>query len=130
MRQTHRRTGTKRPADEGKEKGKGMEQESKTYQVRRIGTVTFGITLICYGILFLVRIFVPELQYHMIFQCWPVVFILLGIEILVENHRDKAQEQKLLYDVPAILMMAAMLFFAMIMAVVDYAVQCGSVMYW
>lgn len=107
-----------------------MEKERKTCEVRRIGSVTFGIALICYGILFLVRIFVPQLRYHIIFQCWPVVFILLGIEILVENHRCRAQEKKFIYDFPAILMMASMLFFAMIMAVIDYAVQCGSVMYW
>ena len=30
-----------------------MEQKEKSCQVRRIGSVTFGITLICYGILFL-----------------------------------------------------------------------------
>lgn len=107
-----------------------MEQEGKSCQVRRIGSVTFGITLICYGILFLLRIFVPALQYHIIFQCWPVVFILLGIEILVENHRSRAQEQKIIYDFAAILMMAVMLFFAMVMAVIDYAMRCGNVIYW
>ena len=97
-----------------------MEQEGKSCQVRRVGSVTFGITLICYGILFLVRIFVPTLHYHVIFQCWPVVFILLGIEILVENRRGRDQTQKFIYDFAAIFMMAGMLFFAMIMAVVDY----------
>ena len=107
-----------------------MEQEGKRCQVRRVGSVTFGITLICYGILFLVRIFVPTLHYHVIFQCWPVVFILLGIEVLVENRRGRDQTQKFIYDFAAIFMMAGMLFFAMIMAVVDYAVQYGSVIYW
>lgn len=107
-----------------------MEQEGKSCQVRRVGSVTFGVTLICYGILFLTRIFVPALQYHIIFQCWPVVFILLGVEILVENRRSRTHEEKIIYDYPAIFMMAAMLFFAMIMAVVDYAVRYGSVIYW
>lgn len=107
-----------------------MEQENRNCQVRRVGSVTFGITLLCYGVLFLLRIFVPMLQYHIIFQCWPVVFILLGIEILVENRRCRTQEQKIIYDFPAIFMLAAMLFFAMIMAVIDYAVQWGEVIYW
>ena len=107
-----------------------MEREEKTCQVRRIGSVTFGITLLCYGVLFLVRIFVPDLEYQIIFQCWPVVFILLGIEILVENYRSRGQEQKFIYDFPAILMLGAMLFFAMIMSVIDYAMRCGSVIYW
>ncbi len=107
-----------------------MEQEEKTCRVRRIGSVTFGVTLICYGILFLIRIFVPNLKYHFIFQCWPVVFILLGIEILLENYRCRTQQEKFIYDFPAILMLAAMLFFAMIMAIIDYAIHCGSVIYW
>lgn len=59
-----------------------------------------------------------------------MVFILLGIEILVENRRGRDQTQKFIYDFAAIFMMAGMLFFAMIMAVVDYAVQYGSVIYW
>lgn len=107
-----------------------MEQEEKTYRVRRVGSVTFGITLLCYGILFLIRIFVPVLEYRVIFQFWPVIFILLGIEILVENHRSRGQEQKFVYDFPAILMLAAMLFFAMVMSVIDYAMRCGSAIYW
>lgn len=108
-----------------------MEQDNNKSQIRRVGSVTFGITLICYGVLFLVRIFVPVLQYHIIFQCWPVVFILLGVEILVENHKSRAQEQKIIYDYAAILMLAAMLFFAMIMAVIDYTMRYeGAVLMW
>lgn len=106
-----------------------MEQENNRCQVRRVGSVTFGITLICYGILFLLRIFLPALKYHFIFQCWPVVFILLGIEILVENHKGRTQEQKVIYDFAAIFMLAAMLLFAMIMAVIDYAMRYGGTMY-
>lgn len=107
-----------------------MEQEKNKYQVRRVGSVTFGITLICYGILFLIRIFIPTLKYRFIFQCWPMVFILLGAEILVENRKCRTQEQKIIYDFAAIFMMAAMLFFAMIMAVIDYAMRYEGVVYW
>lgn len=106
-----------------------MEQENSKYQVRRVGSVTFGITLICYGILFLIRIFVPALPYHFIFQCWPVVFILLGIEILVENHKCRTEAQKIIYDFAAIFMMAAMLLFAMIMAVIDYTMRYNGAVY-
>ncbi len=59
-----------------------------------------------------------------------MVFILLGIEILIENYRCRTHDEKFIYDFPAILMLAAMLFFAMIMAVIDYAIRCGNVMYW
>lgn len=108
-----------------------MEKDRSSCKVRRIGSVTFGITLICYGILFLIRIFVPVLPYRIIFQCWPVIFILLGIETLLENHKGRTEERKIVYDYAAIFMMAFMMVFAMVMAVIDYAMGFeGAVYFW
>lgn len=99
-----------------------MEQETKQYQVRRVGSVTFGITLLCYGILFLAHTFLPALKYRYIFRCWPVIFILLGLEILAENHKSKAQDCKIVYDFAAVIMLGIMLLFAMIMAIIDFEI--------
>lgn len=107
-----------------------MEQETKKCCVRRIGSVTFGITLLCYGILFLVHTFVPTLKYQYIFRCWPVIFILLGCEILVENHKSKTEECKIVYDFAAIIMLAVMLLFAMIMAAMDFDFTYGPFIRW
>lgn len=108
----------------------GMEQEIKKYRVRRVGSVTFGITLLCYGILFLVHIFVPALKYQYIFRCWPVVFILLGCEVLVENHKSRTEDCKVVYDFAAVIMLAVMLLFAMIMAVMDFDFTYGPFIRW
>jgi len=86
---------------------------------RRVGSVTFGLTLILFGVLFLVHIVAPSLHYEMIFELWPVVFVLLGIEILVENHRSNALNCRFIYDFPAIIMLLMLLLFAMVMAAVD-----------
>lgn len=107
-----------------------MEQETKKYHVRRVGSVTFGITLLCYGILFLVHIFVPTLKYQYIFRCWPVVFILLGCEVLVENHKSKTEDCKVVYDFAAVIMLAVMLLFAMMMAVMDFDFTYGPFIRW
>lgn len=96
------------------------QQETKNVQTRRVGSVTFGITLICYGILFMVHIFVPMVRYSFIFRCWPAIFILLGGEILVESHKCRTKEWKMVYDFPAVIMLAVMLLFAMVMAVFDF----------
>ncbi len=96
------------------------ERGVKECRTRRVGSVTFGITLVCYGILFLIHIFLPTLRYYMIFRCWPVIFILLGGEILVENRKCNTQEWKMVYDFAAILMLGIMLLFAMIMAIFDF----------
>ena len=71
-----------------------MEKENKVIQTRRVGSVTFGLTLICFGIMFLIHIVVPALRYDIIFRMWPIVFILLGIEILVENYKSSQAEYK------------------------------------
>lgn len=103
------------------------QQRTGTVKVRRVGSVTLGLTLICYGILFLLHIFMPELEYSAIFRLWPVVFILLGGEILIENHADRRGDKyRFVYDFPAVLMLGAMLFFAMVMAVVDLAMAHGG----
>ena len=97
-----------------------QEKERENVQIRRGGSITFGITLVCYGILFLVHIFVPLIRYGFIFKCWPIIFILLGIEILVENYKCRTKEWKMVYDFPAVIMLGVMLLFAMVMAVFDF----------
>lgn len=99
------------------------KETTGTVKTRRVGSATFGLTLIVFGVMFLVHMAAPSLNYEMIFNCWPVIFVLLGVEILVENHRSSASGYKFVYDFPAILMLVLMLFFAMIMAVVEYAIQ-------
>lgn len=98
-------------------------EESGRLRSRRVGSVTFGLTLILFGILFLIHMAIPSLHYEMIFQFWPVVFVLLGIEILVENHKSNANQCKFVYDFPAILMLVVMLLFAMVMAAAEFSLH-------
>lgn len=107
-----------------------QEREGGELRTRRVGSVTFGLTLILFGVLFLIHIAAPSLNYEMIFSFWPVVFVLLGIEILIENHRSNTRQYKFVYDFPAILMLAMMLLFAMVMAVVDYAMHYYPDVWW
>lgn len=106
------------------------ETVSQPQRTRRVGSVTFGLTLILFGVLFLVNIMLPTLHYEMIFRLWPVVFIFLGVEILVENHRINAEKCRFVYDFPAIIMLVLLLLFAMMMAAVDYAFTYQNLYYW
>lgn len=103
------------------------ENENEVVRTRRVGSVTFGLTLICFGVMFLIHIVVPTFHYYIIFRLWPIVFILLGIEILVENHKSGQAGEKFVYDFPAVIMLALMLFFAMMLAAVDYAMMHGGI---
>ena len=67
-------------------------ENTGSLRTRRVGSVTFGLTLVLFGILFLIHTVIPSLDYEIIFQCWPMVFVLLGVEILVENRRSNAEK--------------------------------------
>lgn len=104
-----------------------VEKEGKVVRTRRVGSVTFGLTLICFGIMFLIHTVVPAFHYDVIFRFWPIVFILLGTEILVENHKSNHEGCRFVYDFPAVVMLVLLLFFAMMLAAVDYAMMHGGI---
>lgn len=104
-----------------------VEKEGKVVRTRRVGSVTFGLTLICFGIMFLIHTVVPAFRYDVIFRFWPIVFILLGTEILVENHKSNHEGCRFVYDFPAVVMLVLLLFFAMMLAAVDYAMMHGGI---
>ncbi len=80
---------------------------------KRVGTFTAGITLIGFGILFILHMFEPSLNYRLIFSLWPAILILLGIEILVSYF---AGDAKLRYDAGAVVLILILALFAMGMA--------------
>ena len=54
-------------------------------RVHRVGTVTGGIVMIIYGVLFLLHTIFPIIKYRFIFRLWPIILIILGLEILAGN---------------------------------------------
>ena len=71
-----------------------IEQNQQTVRVHRIGTITFGVSLLAMGTLFLLHMFLPVITYQTVYRLWPVIFILLGIEILISNQKEKSNKQK------------------------------------
>lgn len=88
---------------------------------RRVGTFTLGLTLLIFGILFGLHLFLPKLDYLFIFRLWPLVFIILGCEIIISNLKFKTLTFR--YDFAAIFMIGLLMVFAMGMAGVDYLIQ-------
>lgn len=112
--------------------------EKQTIQVRRVGSVTFGAVLIMTGILFLVHLFFPGFNYFMIYRFWPVILIFLGLEVLAGSRQKSyevldangniVEQSKMVYDVPAILLMITLTGFAMCMALVDWVYETQNFM--
>lgn len=97
-----------------------INDEPGTCRTHRVGTVTCGLVLILYGILFLVRLALPVLDFRIIMELWPIVLVMLGVEILISSVGKNQDKQKFVYDFPAVLIIIVMLFFTMIMAVADF----------
>jgi UDP-N-acetylmuramyl pentapeptide phosphotransferase/UDP-N-acetylglucosamine-1-phosphate transferase len=91
----------------------------KMTKTHRVGTITLGGMLITFGTLFLLRIFVTTISYHIIFKLWPIIFILLGIEVLLANFKQK--EVTLVYDKTAFALIIILSFFAMGMSIAEFA---------
>ncbi|MCM1040732.1 MAG: DUF5668 domain-containing protein [Roseburia sp.] len=106
-----------------------MEKTPESIRIHRVGTITSGLTLVLYGILFLARMFFPSLSFRVIFDLWPLILVILGTEILLSCTGKNVKEQKFIYDFPAFLIVMAMMFFALIMAAADYGMRYGGVWY-
>jgi uncharacterized membrane protein HdeD (DUF308 family) len=85
---------------------------------RRVGTLTAGIVLVVFGILFLIRIVFPGFELKTIVSLWPLILVFLGIEMIAAYMVNK--EERIKYDGGAILLVILLSFFAMGMAGVEF----------
>lgn len=90
-------------------------------RTHKVGTLTLGVMLIAFGVLFLVHLFGGLLSYRLIFDLWPVMFICLGAEVLL-SLIPKTQ-QKFQLDGKAVVLMVILMLFAMAMAGVDVCLR-------
>jgi len=79
---------------------------------RRVGSFTLGIALVAIGIAYLMHLFFPSLSYLMIIQAWPIIFVLLGIEIILSNLKTN-ETTPFVYDKTAIFLTAVLILFSM-----------------
>ncbi len=95
-------------------------------KVRKVGTVTLGVTLVAFGLAYLVQLFIPTLSCMMIMKAWPVAFIILGVEIILSNISHK-EEITFVYDKTAIFLTAALVLFFMFMGALSMAIgKCAE----
>ncbi len=90
----------------------------ETVRTHRVGSVTAGLMLIAFGVMFMLHLFSNIISYEMIFKLWPIILVGLGIEVLISNYA----QDKLIYDKAAIALMIVMAFFAMGMAGADWII--------
>ena len=90
-------------------------------RTRRVGSISCGILMIFFGILFMVHMFYPSLSLEVIMRLWPLILIGLGGELIASNIRKGEDEEELLkYDKGAIFLVFLLAGFAVVMGMVEY----------
>ncbi|CUU49141.1 MULTISPECIES: hypothetical protein [Clostridium] len=87
---------------------------------RKVGTLTSGLALVIFGIMFLLRLFITNLSVLLIVSMWPLILVSVGIEIIaayIINNQEKMQ-----YDFSAIILVIILVFFAMGMGGAEFIV--------
>lgn len=104
------------------------EGGKKMMKTRRVGSITFGLCCILFGVLFLLRTFLKTISYSFIVRLWPVVLIVLGVEVIFFYIMEKDREIK--YDVWAIFMIAMITIFAMGMGGMEFILEHTDTCVW
>ena len=92
---------------------------------RRVGSLTCGIAMIGFGLLFLLNTLFGLIDYTEIFSLWPLLLICLGAEMLISNLKYSDTERFILvYDKGAIVLTILVTIFAVGMGITDYCIQC------
>ncbi len=81
---------------------------------RRVGTLTAGVSMVLFGALFLLRLFVPVITIRLIASLWPLVLVFLGVEVLIAYAMNK--EGQMRYDAGSVVLILALAFFTVCMA--------------
>ncbi len=93
-----------------------MEKQVRTH---RVGSITAGLSMVVFGVLFILHQFINVLNYTLIFRFWPLMIIGLGVELLISNYRS----DQIIYDKPAVALLFITTLFAMSMAGADMLLQ-------
>lgn len=93
-------------------------------RTRRVGSITCGILMIFFGILFMIHMIYPPLSLGVIMRLWPLILISLGAELIVSNiHKGEEKEEVLKYDKGAIFLVFILACFAAVMGMIEYSMS-------
>jgi hypothetical protein len=91
---------------------------------RKIGVLTLGVSLVAFGVLYLLRVFVPGWNYLTVLKFWPFVLILLGVEVLLSALLPRPEGQPpAKVDALSIVLLFLTLFMACGLAAAEFALE-------
>lgn len=115
----------KRTVDVSSRSGQSCGGTERFRRTRRVGSLTCGIAMIGFGVLFLLNTLFGLIDYTKIFSLWPLLLICMGGEMLISNLKYSDTERfTLVYDKGAIVLTILVTIFAVGMGITDYCIQC------
>ncbi|MEG2378290.1 MAG: DUF5668 domain-containing protein [Clostridia bacterium] len=87
-------------------------------RTRKLGTITLGVSLVTFGVLFLVSKMTHFITYRIIMYLWPCILIFLGLEIVLSYVFNKSETVK--YDGCAFFLIIALTLFAVGISGADF----------
>ena len=100
------------------ENNDNINVQTEKKKVRKIGRLTFGITLILVGLSVVIQTFLPIEIFRYILMLWPLVFISIGIEVIYFSKKEEIK-----YDGVGIFLIFVVLFFGTIFGAINYGVN-------
>jgi uncharacterized membrane protein len=91
---------------------------------RRVGTLSAGVSMVVFGVLFLLRLFIPAVTIRLIVSLWPLILVFLGIETLLAYAMNR--EEKMRYDAGSVVIIIVLAFFTVCMAAAQIAAEHGG----
>ncbi|MBP1925077.1 hypothetical protein J2Z76_000934 [Sedimentibacter acidaminivorans] len=79
-------------------------------KIKRVGTISMGIVLVAFGLILFVSQIKQSSALNMISTMWPIVLVLLGLEILWFRYSSKDENIAIKYDIFSIFIVFAILF--------------------
>lgn len=90
-------------------------------KANKVGSFTLGLTLIVFGFLFLLHTLSIPISYMFIFRLWPIMFLLLGGEILFHYFHNR--EERISIDAGSFILFFLLGGFAVVMAIGELAIE-------
>ena len=96
-------------------------------RIKRVGSLTCGLAMVTFGVMFLLNTVFQLVSYTEIFRFWPVLLICMGAEMLIANSKYSDTERyTLVYDKGAIVLLILVTIFAVGMGGVDYCMRLAQ----
>lgn len=99
---------------------KNHVQKNNEKKIKKVGRLTFGITLIIVGIVILLQLILKFDVIKYVAMSWPVILIILGIEVIYYSRKN---DVNIKYDVAGIILTFFVLFVASIFSLVTFGID-------